>query len=323
MTPRSKGWIVSVVLAILAVAVAAALGEGALRLRNRSMTNYSIEMWRYAKELKVQSDDPALDHEHRRDAAAVLQSVRISTNEWGLRGPAVPASRPGQRRILVLGSSITLGWGVNEEDVMTTRLADKFRKDGVDALVMNAGVGNYNTQRYVELFFKRLQPLEPTDIVVHYFLRDAETLEPGSSNWLLRNSELAITLWELWHRLADPSGERALIDHYKAVYRPGAPGFVTMRVALTKLAAYARTHDIRLYLALVPDVHNLERYPFAFVDETMAKVAADLGYTFVDLLPAFGHLSPQQVWAMPGDPHPNALGHRLMADELYPALRLP
>lgn len=322
MRPSSKGKIVSAILAVVAVAVGVLVGEGALRLRNSSMKNYGIEMWRYARELKVQSDDPVLDHEHRRQATAMLQSVRISTNEWGLRGPPVPALRPGQRRILVLGSSITLGWGVREEEVMTTLLADKFRNDGVDAVVMNAGIGNYNTERYVELFLKRLTPLEPTDIVVHYFLRDAETLEPASGNWLLRNSELAVTLWELWHRLVDRTGEVGLIDHYKAVYRPDAPGFVTMRAELAKLATYARGHDIRLYLALVPDVHNLGRYPFNFVDSTMEQVAGDLGYRFVDLLPAFGHLSPQQVWAMPGDPHPNALGHRLMADALYPALQL-
>ena len=52
----------------------------------------------------------------------------------------------------------------------------------------------------------------------------------------------------------------------------------------------------------------------------MLKIAAADGYAVVDLLPAFGKLPPEQVWAMPGDPHPNALGHRLMADAVYPLL---
>lgn len=52
----------------------------------------------------------------------------------------------------------------------------------------------------------------------------------------------------------------------------------------------------------------------------MKKVAATDGYTFVDLLPAFGALAPEQIWAMPGDPHPNALGHKLMAETLFPVL---
>jgi lysophospholipase L1-like esterase len=52
----------------------------------------------------------------------------------------------------------------------------------------------------------------------------------------------------------------------------------------------------------------------------MKRVAAELGYTYVDLLGAFGTLTPEQVWAMPGDPHPNALGHKLMADAIIPVL---
>jgi lysophospholipase L1-like esterase len=32
---------------------------------------------------------------------------------------------------------------------------------------------------------------------------------------------------------------------------------------------------------------------------------------------------PQELFAMPGDPHPNALGHRLMADAIFPILAAP
>jgi hypothetical protein len=85
------------------------------------------------------------------------------------------------------------------------------------------------------------------------------------------------------------------------------------RASLKKLAAYAKAHNIRIYLAMTPDVHDLKNYKFGWVHETMKRVAAEDGYVFVDLLPAFGSLPPEQVWAMPGDPHPNSLGHELMA----------
>jgi hypothetical protein len=31
-------------------------------------------------------------------------------------------------------------------------------------------------------------------------------------------------------------------------------------------------------------------------------------------------LPPQELFAMPGDPHPNALGHKLMADAISPII---
>ena len=70
--------------------------------------------------------------------SAVLQSVEIRTNEWGLRGGPVPPPQSGQRRILVLGSSVTLGWGVAEDETMVGRLQKMFEKDSQDVVVMNA-----------------------------------------------------------------------------------------------------------------------------------------------------------------------------------------
>jgi hypothetical protein len=156
--------------------------------------------------------------------------------------------------------------------------------------------------------------------VVHYFLRDAEELPPGGGNILLRHSELAVTLWIAYHRLLDKHGEASLVEHYQRVYDPSAPGFKVMQAKLRELADYARRNNIRIYLAMMPDVHNLLDYKFGFVHDIMRKIAETDGYAYVDLLPAMLGQPPEQLWAMPGDPHPNAFGHELMANAIFPVL---
>jgi len=315
-----KSTVLSSLVVVLSVAVSVGIAEGVLRVKNSSMQNYDIEMWRYAKELKRPSDDPVLGHEHIPAARATLQSTDIRINEWGLRGGPVETDRGARRRILFLGSSVTLGWGVAEEETMTARLDAMFRAAGEEVEVLNAGIGNYNTVRYVERFLTRLAPLAPTDIVVHYFVNDAEALEAGGGNALLRHSELAVTLWIVAQRFLGAAGQATLEEHYRAVYQPDAPGFVAMKAALARLAAHARAQGVRLYLAMTPDVHDLVDYPFEAIHAEMATIARDLGYTYVDLLPAMRNLTPQELWSMPGDPHPNARGHRLMAEALFPVL---
>jgi lysophospholipase L1-like esterase len=316
----SKNSVFSIIILAVCLILGLVAGEAVLRVKNLSMQNYDIEMWRYARELKTPSADPKLGHEHIKNSSAVLQSVDIRTNEWGLRGGPVADASAGGRRILVLGASITLGWGVKEEETLTALIEKKFAEAGQSVQVLNAGIGNYNAERYVEHFFRDLKDLKPTEIVVHYFLRDAEKLEPGGGNFFLRNSQLAVTLWIAFNRLTGAQGEQTIVDHYKAVYDPNAEGYKTMEASLQKLADYAKANNIKLTMAMVPDVHNLENYPFKNVHTHMKGVAEKFGYRFVDLLPAFGTLSPKEVWAMPGDPHPNALGHKLMADALFPVL---
>ena len=315
----SKNTLYSLVLLLISTVMALGLAEGTLRVKNSSMKNYDIEMWRYAKQLKARSKDPRLGFDHVKNSSAVLESVPIRINEWGLRGGPVMTPAPA-RRILFLGGSITLGWGVPEDETVTARVQQMLRRQGEDVEVLNGGVGNYNAERYVHRFFTELTGLHPNDIVVHYFLRDAEKLDPGGGNFLLRHSELAVTLWIAANRLWGANGERSLIEHYKNVYRDDQPGFIEMKSDLKKLADYGKAHNIRMYFAMTPDVHNLKDYPFGFIHEKMRDIAEADGYRYVDLLPAFGTLSPEQVWAMPGDPHPNALGHELMAKAIAPML---
>ncbi len=317
----NKNLLYSIILFVVSFIAAAAFAEVALRIKNSSMTNYDVEMWRYAKELKQPSSDPVRGHEHVKNASAVLQSVNIRINDWGMRGGPVAPRQPDTRRILVLGDSITLGWGVAEEDVLTSQLQKMFDADGQKVEVLNAGVGNYNAERYIDWFFSDLYRLEPTDIVVHYFLRGAEELDAGGGNVLLRNSELAVMTWIAANRLLSRTGELSLLDHYKQVYASNQPGWIKAQEGLKRLADYAKAHNIRIYFAMMPDIHNLRDYQFGFIHESMKKIAEQDGYKFIDLLPAFGALSPEQVWAMAGDPHPNALGHKLMAQAIFPVLQ--
>ena len=68
-----KNVIVSAILFVTATVVGLGVLEVALRVKNSSMRNYDIEMWRYAKELKVRSQNPALGHVHLKNKSALLQ----------------------------------------------------------------------------------------------------------------------------------------------------------------------------------------------------------------------------------------------------------
>jgi hypothetical protein len=319
----NKKRLYSIALMCISVVVALLIAEGIVRVKNGSMNNYNIEMWRYARELKVRSDDPALDFDHLKNKSAVLQNVEIRLNEWGLRGDPVTPASPDIRRILFLGGSATLGWGVREDETVERQLEKLLAAAGVRAQVLNAGIGNYNTERYVSRFFKELTPLAPTDIVVQYFMRDAEELPSSRGNVFMRNSELAVTLWIAYTRMLDRFGDNDLVARYRKLYDPGQPGFAVMEQELKKLAQYARERGIRLYFMMIPDVHDLVDYKFTFVHDIMRNFAKENGYAYVDMLPVMTGLRPQEIWAMPGDPHPNAFAHKLMAEAILPLIAQP
>jgi hypothetical protein len=57
-------------IVVLGLLVSLVLIEGLLRLKNANQMNYTIEMWRCAKALKVKGFDPLMGYEHRTNTSA-------------------------------------------------------------------------------------------------------------------------------------------------------------------------------------------------------------------------------------------------------------
>jgi lysophospholipase L1-like esterase len=302
----------NMVMVVVAVCIAGLLGEGLLVLKNRDMQNYDIEMWRYAKLLKTRSANPKLGHEHAPNRQATLQSVQIRTNNWGLRGPDIQTESPKKRRILFLGSSVTLGWGVPEDQTLPAMIGAEL---GDDVEVLNAGIGNYNMVKYIELFFSKLTPLKPTDIVLDFFIADPGVRKSEQSNWLLAHSQLAVVVWHIYNGLVSKDSSEDMVSYYKSLYDPNSSGYRDMVKALDRIKAYADANGIRLYLIITPEIYYLGNYLYGFAHEAISKEAQSRGIKYIDPLPAFeGIHDPKTLWAMPTDHHPNAKANRIITD---------
>jgi hypothetical protein len=312
------GRLAKTLTAVLVVLMVALAGEGLLRLKNANQLSHHVEMWRYAKELKQRDPDPAIGHSHRANSSARLQRVHIALDSFGMRGPEPDLGDHDRKRVLLLGSSITLGWGVAEGDSLRARL-----ERGLEgrAQVWNAGIGNFNAGRYTALYERLAPRLEPDIVVVHYFLRDAEPIPPPSDNILMRHSQLALMAWQAVEKaLRGRAGLGGIEEHYRKLYAEDSEARRTMEASLTRLAADTRGKTV--ILAMMPDIHNLRNYPFKAIHAQMKSLAEGLGWRYVDLLPALESVpQPEALYAIPGDPHPNADGHRLMAEALLPMLR--
>ena len=316
-----KNLIFTTALTIFSIIISLAIGEALIRIKNLNMQNYDIEMWKYSRELKQVSKNPILGHEHRPSSSATLQSVSIRINNQGIRGKNIGPKQKNIKRILFLGSSITFGWGVEEEKTITQHLEKLLNKDRISYEVINAGIGNYNAVRYSERFFSKLSQSNPDIIIVQYFVNDAEILKFKGGNWVLGNSQLAVTLWTFVNRYFRSSGENPLKKYYKNVYNPSSEGFKSMKAALKRLADYAHDKNIKIVLAMTPDFHNFKSYPLNFIHEKISTISNDLGFIYIDLLPVFKNTDAKRFWNMPEDPHPNALANELMAKTLYPYLK--
>lgn len=289
--------------------------EGMIRIVNSDMKNYDIEMWRYANELKTQ--DPILGHFHVSDKSSILQGVEIKLNSEGMRSDEFEIN---DKKILFLGSSISLGWGVEQKDSYPGIIQTKLLSDSINYKVLNGSIGNYNTFRYVNNFLSNQTHIEPKVIVINYFINDAETLPINSSNWLIKNSQLFATLTITYKKLFSKSGFD-LKQYYNNLYKSDNQSFLEMKESLNKLSEYSKQRNIPVLLTVIPDIHFLEDYPFETIHKKMKSITEELGFEYHDLLPSLKGIPFNELQIILGDSHPNEKGHSKMAESLYPKIK--
>jgi len=87
-------------------------------------------------------------------------------------------------------------------------------------------------------------------------------------------------------------------------------------MAIERLARHCRENDIRFIIVNYPELRELHKYPFRWIDERLSALASRLEAEYVQLLPAVKDRSPPDLWVSAPDPHPNALAHQLYAEYL-------
>ena len=159
-------------LIIISVIFTFFLCEIILRIKHSIIPNYDIEMWKYAKELKISVSDKSIGHVHRQNKSGIFQKVEISINGYGQRDIEYDNHflKKYDKRFLVIGSSIPLGWGVKKEDTYINLLNLQSQKNKKNWIFINGGVGNYNLERYANNYLKNWSKLDFTDIIINYFV---------------------------------------------------------------------------------------------------------------------------------------------------------
>ena len=98
-------------------------------------------------------------------------------------------------------------------------------------------------------------------------------------------------------------------------------GWARTQEAMRDMDRQLRERGGRLVVASWPLLVDLDAYPFAAADETIARFCAAAGIPRVDLLAALQGRTAESLWVHPVDRHPNEIAHRLAAQALAGPVR--
>jgi len=314
-----KSIISNSLLSLFTVLLCFLLGETLIRVVYHYAPNYDFEMWRYASDLKEPLPFTELPFHHYPNKAGKYYGTELRTNSLGLRDNEYAFHKPkGRTRIVILGDSFALGWGVPFTSTLSKQLERRLNKSTSVFEVINMGVGNYNSSMEVALFKRIGLSLQPNIVVLLYFVNDMEPTPRLSSLRYNLFSRFYLPGFIVEHigRLFSVH-DNELTRYYRDIYDPASPALAQNTRAIRELAGMCSERGIKLLIVNVPDLRQLQEYPFMFATGHIRKLALDSRVPFLDLLPVFARQKEESLWVNAEDPHMNALANTLAADALF------
>jgi len=295
--------------------------EIGLRITYPLYANYNTEMWRYAVELKQLSSFPNLNHEHVPNKTVRLYGVEFKTNSFGLRADkeySIPKPN-GTIRVLVLGDSVTAGWGVDYKNtypkVLESLLNNYFQEPFE---VVNTGVGNYNSV-FELAALKKFMKLDPDVIVLGFYFNDIEKTPYSSKLSYQMKSKFYLYAF-LFDKLLNLRLQGVTAESYKMYYTKAyndASRRNETKKAITEMIEIAKNHSIPFVLASIPELHEA-RFAYPEVQTFLRDIVNENpGIVHGDFEDIFFGYNSTRLMVSAVDSHPNAEGHKIIAESLF------
>jgi hypothetical protein len=255
-----------------------------------------------------------------------LRPGQIGINALGFRGPELPAD-DGRPRVLFLGDSITFGAWVGDAETYSALVQ---RMAGDCVVSVNAGIPGWGVFQYETLLRRIGRELNAKVVVVDLgdspnVQRQPFATESERENYLrlhrLMNaireySRLAIFIGRLLERLWMMLTARRVPTESSGQSRALAAFYAQLEANIQRLGAM-RDLVASQGGALAVVVWPARDFPHneAFL-QAIRKWGSTTGVPIVDLTVPLAPLNEQQ-WRIPGDRHPNELGHRIAAQGIF------
>jgi len=298
----------------LSTILALAVCEGAVRLIDPAGISY----YKWSKEYNHdRAADDDLVYRHRTNFSRTYDDIEYTFNEIGLRDSAVGPTAPDELRILVLGDSVTMGWGVAEEATYCRRLEGALAaRLGRRVRVINSGVGGYNTVQELAFFRRHADSLDPDLVLLLYVRNDVEVNAP-TYNPAGRSDDLSPP-----HIMIDVLGTSWIyrLAHHFKTYGGSNSGMIELnreaegwKASMQSIAAIAD----QCAREGVPFFACLWRYgPGPVTDalwQDLSAMAHERSFRVVDTGPWFEGCDARSLRLSIVDSHPKPEGHAILA----------
>ena len=249
-----------------------------------------------------------------------VKGAQFQTNEWGMRDQHYTLERqPDVHRTALIGASYNMGSGVSNPEVFEALVEQKLNETPPDATdyrgfeMLNFSVGGYSLLHQVPLIESKVARFAPDVALV-----TVHTTEPMRMRLHLQslvNGDKYIPYPEV-QRMIDASGAHPLMQREELSAALDPVALELEEWSLRQIATRLSAAGIKPVAVYVPSTLEYEGTHLDRRDR-LKTLCEQAGFTFLEIDNPFITDDIRALQIADWDTHPNAEGHRLLAENLY------
>lgn len=253
-------------------------------------------------------------------ASVTFYDKTFTTNRWGMRDRDYELNKPsGTYRIALLGASTPMGWGVADDETFENILEDRLNREFSASQarryeILNFSVQGYSTIQNLVVFENKAVSFNPDVLLLIIHPKDDARTMNHLVTKVLNGVELPyeylneIVVQEQVHpgtaetlakRRLNPYGEEISLWAYRRfVEESQRRGILPVMVVIPRIVGVDEPEEVQRTI----------------------EMGRQAGFTVIDLSQVYSDQDVDSILLAPWDWHPNAAGHRVIADKMYQAL---
>ncbi len=280
----------------------------------------TLEKLKYANKFVINLNSDEIFKNHRKNFSKDIMGVSLRFNSLGFRGEDIGSFKEDNEvRIMVLGSSLVMGWGVKENKTFTKILEKKLNDKNLNNQninTINAGIMHTNTKFHYHLFNKNYKKINPDILILGYFIDDAKELTKKKTPFIVKHSFLAAIVYQT---ILSKSSEN-LNDYYLRLNQKNSKNWLEVKKYIKKIKDLCNRENIEFIVVILPDFSNFSENNsliklYDKLEERLTNNKILNINTYGALKEKFGG-NARKSWISNDDNHPNEIANEIIASEI-------
>lgn len=252
------------------------------------------------------------------NARVMTRGGLVAVNQWGMRDKPYEKTKPvNTYRIALLGDSHAFGISLAQDEVFEAILEERLNNgeqaSSLKYQILNFGVPARFLLSQLMILDDRVLTFSPDAVFVMAHRRDEERAVEDLAKAVKNGLPIP---YDYLRKVVDRAGVNKDMALFNIIVRLLPYRDELLLWGYQRAVDTCRKHGIRPVWLFVPAPYErLQEWNISKYTDTAQKA----GFEIINLLHVYDTEEPFAL-TRPGDGHPNALGHRLIADHLYQVL---